>query len=65
MITPVRADANAVLAREADVAFQLPLGNAAEFDPITEWLSLTEVVQILCPEWPVRDGPMQGEHWRL
>ena len=60
-----RADAGAVLAREAGVPFQPPLGNASGIDPIAEWLSLMEVVQMLCPVWPVRDGPMQGNHWRL
>ncbi len=61
----IRADANAVLAREAGVPFQPPLGNASGIDPIAEWLSLMEVVQMLCPVWPVRDRPMQGNHWRL
>ncbi len=60
-----RADANAVLAREAGVPFQPPLGNASGIDPIAEWLSLMEVVQMLCPVWPVRDRPMHGNHWRL
>ncbi len=60
-----RANANAVLAREAGVSFQPPLGNASGIDPIAEWLSLMEVVQMLCPVWPVRDKPMQGNHWRL
>ena len=59
------ANANAVLAREAGVPFQPPLGNASGIDPITEWLSLMEVVQMLCPVWPVRDKPMLGDHWRL
>ena len=59
------AIANAVLAREAGVPFQPPLGNAIAVDPITEWLSLMEVVQMLCPVWPVRDKPMLGDHWRL
>ena len=62
---PCRADACAVLAREAGVPFQPPLGNASGIDPIAEWLSLMEVVQMLCPVWPVRDRPMQGNHWRL
>ena len=62
---PIRADASAVLAREAGVPFQPPLGNASGIDPIAEWLSLMEVVQMLCPVWPVRDRPMQGNHWRL
>ena len=60
-----RANANAVLAREAGVPFQPPLGNASGIDPFAEWLSLMEVVQMLCPVWPVRDRPMQGNHWRL
>ena len=60
-----RADASAVLAREAGVPFQPPLGNASGIDPIAEWLSLMEVVQMLRPVWPVRDRPMQGNHWRL
>ena len=60
-----RADIGAVLAREAGVPFQPPLGNACGGDPFTEWLSLMEVVQMLCPVWPVRDSPMQGDHWRI
>ena len=60
-----RADAVTVLAREAGVPFQLPLGNTSGTDPIAEWLSLMEVVQMLCPVWPVRDKPMQGDHWRI
>ena len=62
---PNRADAGAVLAREAGVPFQPPLGSASGIDPIVEWLSLMEVVQMLCPVWPVRDRPMQGDQWRL
>jgi hypothetical protein len=60
-----RADAGAVLAREAGVPFQPQLGSASGVDPIAEWLSLMEVVQMLCHVWPVRDRPMQGNHWRL
>jgi hypothetical protein len=60
-----RADANWVLAREAGVPFQPPLGNASGIDPFAEWLGLMEVVQMLCPVWPMRDSPMQGDHWRL
>ena len=60
-----RASADAALAREAGGRFQLPLGNDSGIDPIAEWLSLMEVVQMLCPVWPVRDKPMQGKHWRL
>ena len=60
-----RDDARVVLVREAAVPFQLPLGNTSGIDPIAEWLSLMEVVQMLCPVWPVRDRPLQGNHWRL
>jgi len=58
-------DASAVLAREAGVPFDPPVGKAFGIDPIVEWLSLMEVVQMLCPVWPVRDSLMQGNHWRL
>ncbi len=60
-----RTDSSAVLAREAGLPFQPPLGNTSGIDPFDEWLGLMEVVQMLCPVWPVRDKPMQGEHWRL
>jgi hypothetical protein len=59
------ADAVVVLAREAGMPFQPQLGDAAGIDPIAEWLSLMEVVQMLCPVWPVRNEPMQGNHWRI
>jgi hypothetical protein len=64
-MAPSGADVSAVLACEAGVPFQPPLSDASGIDPIAEWLSLMEVVQMLCPVWPVRDTPMQGEHWRL
>lgn len=57
--------ANVVLVREAGVPFQPPIGSTSGVDPIAEWLSLMEVVQMLCPVWPVRDGPMLGKHWRI
>ncbi len=60
-----RANASVVLAREAGVPFQPSLGSASGVDPFAEWLSLMEVVQMLCPVWPVRDRPMQGKHWRI
>ena len=63
--TANRADASAVLASEAGVPFQPTLGGTSGIDPIVEWLSLMEVVQMLCPVWPVRDRPIQGDHWRL
>ncbi|MBK7005759.1 MAG: hypothetical protein IPH37_11955 [Burkholderiales bacterium] len=59
------ADAGTVLAREAGIPFQPPMYEASGIDPITEWLSLMEVVQMLCPVWPVRDSPMQGINWRI
>jgi hypothetical protein len=52
----------AVLVREAGVPFRPPLGNA---DPFAEWISLMEVVQMLCPTWPVRNRPMPGKEWKL
>jgi hypothetical protein len=57
--------ASAVLAREAGMPFQPPLGNTSGIDPFAEWLSLMEVVQVLCPVWPVRQRSMQGDHWYL
>ncbi len=55
-------DSGAVLVREAGVPFQPPLRNV---DSFTEWMSLMEVVQMLCPAWPVRDRPMLGKAWKL
>ena len=60
-----RTDAGAILTSEAGLAFQPLLGQQSGVDPIVEWLSLMEVVQMLCPVWPVRDQPMRGSHWRL
>lgn len=57
-ITEPRADAGAVLAREAGVPFHPPLGVYSWIDPIVEWLSL---MQMLCPVWPVRERPMQSD----
>lgn len=62
---PDQAAEVTVLAREAGIPFTPPLGTASGLDPFVEWLSLMEVVQMLCPVWPVRDTPMQGHHWRL
>ena len=59
------ADARTVLAREAGVPFQPPPSSVSGIDPLVEWLSLMEVVQMLCPTWPVRDKPMQGSQWGL
>lgn len=52
-------------AREAGLPFQPLLAGSSGVDPFTEWLSLMEVVQMLCPVCPARDKPMQGEQWRL
>lgn len=59
------SDADVVLASEAGLPFQPPPSKDSEIDPFAEWLSLMEVVQMLCPAWPVRDRPLQGRHWRL
>ena len=59
------AGAVTVLAAEAGVPHTPSLGKTSGIDPIADWLGLMEVVQMLCPTWPVRDQPMQGEHWRL
>jgi hypothetical protein len=60
-----RVDADALLVREAGLPFQPSLVDASGIDSIAEWLSLMEVVQMLCPVWPVRDRAMQGDHWRI
>ena len=62
---PGRTGATTVLASEAGVPFQPPLAGACGADPVTEWLGLMEVVQMLCPAWPARDQPMRGSHWLL
>jgi hypothetical protein len=51
-----------VFAREAGLPFRPDLSSA---DPFAEWLSLMEVVQILCPTWPVREKSMLGKAWKL
>jgi hypothetical protein len=58
-------DRPVVLVREAGLPFQAPLSSATGTDPFREWLSLMEVVQMLCPAWSVRDQPMQGQHWKI
>lgn len=60
--TASTADSGVVLVREAGVPFQPQLANA---DPIAEWISLMEAVQMLCPVWPVRDTPLLGKEWKL
>lgn len=64
-LAPSHASADAVLAREAGVPFEPPLGQPSGVDPFVEWLSLMEVVEMLCPLWPVRERPMQGSNWQL
>jgi hypothetical protein len=63
--TRMDTETGVVLAREAGIPFQLTVSPLSDADPFTEWLSLMEVVQMLCPVWPVRDRPMQGHHWLL
>ncbi len=58
----IAADSSTVLVREAGVPYRPQRANE---DPIAEWISLMEVVQILCPVWPVRDKPMLGNQWKL
>jgi hypothetical protein len=60
-----RANADAVLVREAGLPFRRERGKASGGDPFIEWLSLMEVVQMLCTVWPVRDKPIQGNQWRI
>jgi hypothetical protein len=57
-----QADSRVVLVREAGVPYQ-PQGSYE--DPIAEWISLMEVVQMLCPVWPARDKPLLGKEWRM
>ncbi|HEX5785288.1 MAG TPA: hypothetical protein VFY35_11210 [Burkholderiaceae bacterium] len=59
------AEAQMPLAREAGIPFKPSATTNVGVDPIAEWLGLMEVVQMLCPVWPVRDQPMQGDCWRL
>ena len=54
-------DSEPILVREAGLPYRPP----ASGDPIEQWLSLMEVVQMLCPAWPIRNRPMQGKQWRL
>jgi hypothetical protein len=58
-------EAQHVLAGEAGLPFDMAASSDTEVDPIAEWLSLMEVVQMLCPAWPVRLKPMRGNCWRL
>jgi hypothetical protein len=59
------SDGHVVLAREAGVPFQMGGGGDTAVDSIAQWLSLMEVVQMLCPVWPVRQSGMRGNCWRL
>ncbi len=59
---PVSATGSGVvLVREAGVSFRPPLGKV---DPFVEWLSLMEVVQILCPVWPARSRSLPSKEWK-
>lgn len=61
----VPSESHAILAREAGQPFPVAIADGPMTDPIAEWMSLMELVQILCPEWPVRDRPISGQHWKL
>jgi hypothetical protein len=63
--TPRGKTLSAVLAREAGIPLQPAVRPLSHADPFAEWLSLMEVVHMLCPVWPVRDKPMQATHWLL
>jgi hypothetical protein len=58
----ILADSSVVLARDAGVPYQPPLASA---DPFVEWVSLMEVVQVLCPNWPLRERPTLGSTWKI
>jgi hypothetical protein len=62
---PRAASASAVLACEAGLPFEPQRDQTEASEPFSEWLSLMEVVHMLCPIWPVRDQAMQGTNWRL
>lgn len=61
-VSQTTKDSDVPLVREAGTPFQMPLN---KIDPFAEWLSLMEVVQMLCPSWPVRNRPMLGKEWKL
>lgn len=63
--TPASSGTSTVLASEAGMSFQHSFDPASGVDSFTEWLSLMEVVQLLCPTWPVRDQRLRGDQWRL
>lgn len=62
---PCDGDACTVLAGEAGIPFQPSRVESSDLSSFVEWLSLMEVVQMLCPAWPLRDQPMRGDQWRL
>jgi hypothetical protein len=59
---PATADSGVVLVREAGAPFQPSLSG---IDPLDEWMSLMEVVEMLCPDSPARFEPTVGTQWRL
>ena len=63
--TQERPQPAAVLAPEAGISFAPPPCTERVSDPFVEWLDLMEVVQMLCPVWPVREQPLKGGDWRL
>ncbi|HRK37431.1 MAG TPA: hypothetical protein PK347_03510 [Burkholderiaceae bacterium] len=62
---PTGASPPVVLAADAGVPFEPQVASGADADPIAQWLGLMEVVQMLCPVWPVRTQPTRGNCWRL
>jgi hypothetical protein len=58
------AEVNSGVALVREAGMLLP-PTPVNVDSFTEWLSLMEVVQMLCPEWPVRDTPMRGTELKL
>lgn len=54
---PRRQGGEAVLAREAGVPFAPVPDSTTPIDHFVRWLSLMEVVEMLCPVWPVPGAP--------
>ncbi|MCG3170247.1 MAG: hypothetical protein CALGDGBN_01786 [Pseudomonadales bacterium] len=43
----------------------VPCARVNRDDPIAQWVALMEVVEMLCPQWPVREQLAKGESFRL
>lgn len=57
----VGGDAPVILAANGGLPRALP----PSADPIADWLDLMEVVEALCPEWPMPEPPQPGWVYRL